>query len=186
VSIKGAQASLPITLLPSVGIEARLGPKLILAYGFNGRLMSGASAEWALAVPMEEDALLLGMSVGMLSALNGGNSTGQQALARQLRSFPTLLQACYQWRLFKPFSLMGGIRSGVIFAAPVIEVGGASQDSPLLATLAAGAQIGLGVDIARDTLVLELAADYGIPLMDDADVGQLGTISLGLGYRFGL
>jgi len=184
VASGSTEAVARVEVIARGGGVATLGPRLVAGWNYGEQWRSGATLDWQLALPLNSDAITLGLSVGTLLAPPRFAWARDQPQVRRLTVFPCLVQVGYRRPLVWRLSGRAAVGVGPMIGAPVLDLDGRAVDTQLLVAPAIEGLGALGIDLASGTLEATLAASYGQPLTEQPALPQLGGLAAGVGYRF--
>ncbi|MFH1810206.1 MAG: hypothetical protein ABIJ09_15780 [Pseudomonadota bacterium] len=179
-----ARTSSRVHLLPGIGVQAVLGPRLVLGWAYGERWLTGAALDWSLGLPIGRDMLLVGMSLGALQSPSERPQPGLTTGVRRLLTSPLVFAAQYEKQVHPRIALHGGLSAGPLFVAPTLERNGARVDAALRTALLAEAILGAGLRLGDGMFTLDLRGGYALPLGDESGLGMLSGLSMSMGYRY--
>jgi len=186
VETNDSSGVLQVQLIPSVHLQAVMGPRVIAGWTYGPTWLAGGALDWHLAIPLGHDQLLVGATAAALTSPPFAAASTSAVTVRRLQLFPLLAEVGYQRLFFHRLVGRAGLGIGPVLGAPTVDLEGRTLDQELAVALAAEASLGLGVRLGRGVLEASLRAGYGLPIHEPTAVGQLGGLWSSLGYRLPL
>ncbi|MBN2362026.1 MAG: hypothetical protein JXR83_21420 [Deltaproteobacteria bacterium] len=168
-----------------IGVEAAIGPRLVAGWNYGAIWRTGAVLDWQLAFPLAADAVTVGLSMGTLLSPPLIVAAEVQPRLRRISVFPCLVQVGYRRPLFWRLVGRAALGAGPLVGAPVVDQNGRAVDTALVVAPAVEALAALGITLGTGVLEGTMSASYGQSLTARPEVGQLGGLAVGLGYRVG-